>query len=370
MVDVVTVGAGGGSVAWLSREGGLKVGPALGRGRPGPDVLRPGRDRADGDRRQPGPGAGPAPPARRRGPARPGRRHRRPRGPGVQARARPGGRGRRGAGDLGLEPGQRPAPGHRPARPRRARLRPGHLRRVGVAGRLPAAGAARPARGRRPPRPRQPVRLRPADRRRQERRGADRGRPPRRARPCRGRRHLAALEARAAESLDAEGFARPSHRYLRSADLRYYGQAFEVRVPFPDGAVDPATTEATVAAFHDAHHRLYGYSFRDDPTQQVEWVNLRVTGIGPIHRPELRPLGPAAGPGPSATVARLPPGVLRPGAWICRHSDLSPRRPVPRRPGRRAGGGGGVRGHGPAPPGVPGPGRPLRQPGRHPERAP
>jgi N-methylhydantoinase A len=45
-----------------------------------------------------------------------------------------------------------------------------------------------------------------------------------------------------------------------------------------------------VAAFHDAHHRLYGYSFRDDPTQQVEWVNLRVTGIGPIRRPSLRPL--------------------------------------------------------------------------------
>jgi N-methylhydantoinase A len=100
---------------------------------------------------------------------------------------------------------------------------------------------------------------------------------------------LAALEARAAESLDAEGFARPTHRYLRSADLRYYGQAFEVRVPFPDGPVDPASTGTTVTAFHDAHHRLYGYSFRDDPTQQVEWVNLRVTGVGPIRRPTLRP---------------------------------------------------------------------------------
>ena len=41
-------------------------------------------------------------------------------------------------------------------------------------------------------------------------------------------------------------------------------------------------------AFHDAHRGLYGYDFRDDPTQQVEWVNLRVTGIGPITRPELR----------------------------------------------------------------------------------
>ena len=65
---------------------------------------------------------------------------------------------------------------------------------------------------------------------------------------------LADLQERAARSLDAEGFARPAHRYLRSADLRYYGQAFEVRVPVPDGPVDAAATEATVAAFHDAHH--------------------------------------------------------------------------------------------------------------------
>ena len=30
------------------------------------------------------------------------------------------------------------------------------------------------------------------------------------------------------------------------------------------------------------------HDFRDDPRQQVEWVNLRVTGVGPITRPELR----------------------------------------------------------------------------------
>ncbi|MFL6221517.1 MAG: hydantoinase/oxoprolinase family protein [Actinomycetes bacterium] len=119
---------------------------------------------------------------------------------------------------------------------------------------------------------------------------------------------LAALEARAARSLDAEGFARPAHRYLRSADLRYYGQAFEVRVPVPDGPVDLDLTEATVAAFHDAHQRLYGYSFRDDPTQQVEWVNLRVTGIGPIRRPTLRPLRGEGGEGPPGVPHPHPPG--------------------------------------------------------------
>jgi N-methylhydantoinase A len=103
------------------------------------------------------------------------------------------------------------------------------------------------------------------------------------------------LQARAAATLDAEGFDRPRHRYLRSADLRYDGQAFEVRVPVPDGPLDGAAAEAAVDAFHDAHQRLYGYSFRDRPEQQVEWVNLRVTGVGPIRRPRLREAEPGDG---------------------------------------------------------------------------
>ncbi len=101
-------------------------------------------------------------------------------------------------------------------------------------------------------------------------------------------RHFAALTARAAEALRAEGFADAEHRFVRTADLRYFGQAFEVRVGAAD---DPdADLDAVVTAFHDAHEQLYGYCFRDRPEQQVEWVNLRVTGVGPIRRPSLRPL--------------------------------------------------------------------------------
>jgi N-methylhydantoinase A len=115
----------------------------------------------------------------------------------------------------------------------------------------------------------------------------------------------AALEARAAAALDAEGFARPAQRHLRSADLRYWGQAFEVRVPAPDGPVDAALAGRCVAAFHDAHERLYGYCFRDRPEQQVEWVNLRVTGVGPIRRPRLRAAEPGDGdPGRARTGSR------------------------------------------------------------------
>ncbi len=113
-----------------------------------------------------------------------------------------------------------------------------------------------------------------------------------------------ALTDKAAAALDAEGFDRSAHRYVRTVDLRYFGQAFEVRVPTPDG---PVTAEfaATVAdAFHTEHRALYGYDFRGDPTQQVEWVNLRVSGIGPITRPELRDIATAEGAGDVVTRAR------------------------------------------------------------------
>ena len=111
------------------------------------------------------------------------------------------------------------------------------------------------------------------------------------------------LTAKAAAALDTEGFARIDHDYVRTADLRYFGQAYEVRVAAAPGRVDEAYAAAVADRFHDEHRSLYGYDFRDDPRQQVEWVNLRVTGVGPITRPELRPLPDrqASSP-PSATV--------------------------------------------------------------------
>ncbi|GAA3707429.1 hydantoinase/oxoprolinase family protein [Nonomuraea antimicrobica] len=107
------------------------------------------------------------------------------------------------------------------------------------------------------------------------------------------------LEHQAGEALDREGFADPV--YQRSADLRYYGQAYEVRVPAPAGDLDEYWQAEVVARFHDAHEKLYGYAYRDDPRHGVEWVNLRVSGIGPITRPTLRRLEQA---GEGATSVR------------------------------------------------------------------
>jgi N-methylhydantoinase A len=98
---------------------------------------------------------------------------------------------------------------------------------------------------------------------------------------------FADLEDQARTALDGEGFAPDQQRMQRTADLRYVGQAFEVRVPVADGALDAAAAEDVAQVFHAAHRQLYGYDFAADPRQAVEWVNLRVSGIGPIRRPDL-----------------------------------------------------------------------------------
>ncbi|GAA1532324.1 hydantoinase/oxoprolinase family protein [Nocardioides humi] len=95
------------------------------------------------------------------------------------------------------------------------------------------------------------------------------------------------LTARAAEALSKEGFAEADHVFVRTADVRYFGQAFEVRVGVPDGPVTADTLTAVADRFHAEHRVLYGYDFSGDASQQVEVVNLRVSGVGPIKRPEI-----------------------------------------------------------------------------------
>ena len=111
--------------------------------------------------------------------------------------------------------------------------------------------------------------------------------------------HLMRLEALARTALAAEGFADHEIRVGRSADLRYFGQAWEVPVELPPGEINERSAAVAAERFHDAHEQRYNYSYRraggGTGSQTIEWVNLRVTGIGPIARPKLRELPPGDG---------------------------------------------------------------------------
>lgn len=123
---------------------------------------------------------------------------------------------------------------------------------------------------------------------------------------------LDALAAEAERALADEGFGESERKYARSADLRYLGQAFEVRVAIGDGPVTQELMDEAAERFHQAHQELYGYDFRGDPHQHVEWVNLRVSGIGPIKRPTLNEI--AAGTGAESAVTGTRPAYF--DEWV------------------------------------------------------
>ena len=112
------------------------------------------------------------------------------------------------------------------------------------------------------------------------------------------------LAGRADAALAREGFAEGERVFVRTADLRYFGQAYEVRVDVPEGPVGEELTGQVARKFHDEHRALYGYDFRADPRQEVEWVNLRVTGVGPIRKPSLRKAAPGRGAEAARTGSR------------------------------------------------------------------
>jgi len=84
------------------------------------------------------------------------------------------------------------------------------------------------------------------------------------------------MEAAAAEDLDG-----PEHR--RRADLRYGGQSFEL-------TVDADAPEELETRFHAAHEGRYGYRMEDEP---VELVNLRLVATVAVEKPALDEPGPS-----------------------------------------------------------------------------
>ena len=87
-----------------------------------------------------------------------------------------------------------------------------------------------------------------------------------------------ALEATVVERLEAGGFAAGEVRLERGLDMRYRGQSYELQVPVEEWPLDEGAVEATRERFHGQHARRYGHAMPDEP---VEVVTLRVTGTVP-----------------------------------------------------------------------------------------
>jgi N-methylhydantoinase A len=99
---------------------------------------------------------------------------------------------------------------------------------------------------------------------------------------------LAEMEAAAHARLADDGFAPDAIRLERSLDLRYLGQAFELGVPLGDGARD---LDRIGHDFHERHHLTYGHAHSEG---EVELVNVRLGAFGVVDKPEPPPYRSAA----------------------------------------------------------------------------
>ena len=100
-----------------------------------------------------------------------------------------------------------------------------------------------------------------------------------------------ALSDTAREMLRNEGVPEERIRISRQMDMCYFGQTFRLRIPVRD-AFDEAAKAHAMDAFHAEHKAAYGF---DSPGEELQWVNLRVLGVGRIDRPRPRRLAATGG---------------------------------------------------------------------------
>jgi N-methylhydantoinase A/oxoprolinase/acetone carboxylase beta subunit len=94
---------------------------------------------------------------------------------------------------------------------------------------------------------------------------------------------FAKLEQEVRERLESAGFPAERATLERAADCRYAGQGYELRVTAPTGRIDEPWAQSVRDAFEARHEREYFGRFAELP---VQVVNVRVTGVG--HMPALR----------------------------------------------------------------------------------
>jgi N-methylhydantoinase A len=90
-----------------------------------------------------------------------------------------------------------------------------------------------------------------------------------------------ALRGRVSAALDDDGIPSAERQFETIAECRYHGQGFELRARMPDGPLHAGNRSVVVDGFHDQHQTDYGYSYRD---AEVELITIRVIGRAAIRR--------------------------------------------------------------------------------------
>ncbi|MGH7356421.1 MAG: hydantoinase/oxoprolinase family protein [Candidatus Rokuibacteriota bacterium] len=93
---------------------------------------------------------------------------------------------------------------------------------------------------------------------------------------------FAEMERAARHQLELEGFRVPQQRLLRALDLRYRSQAFELNVAVGESGTPMPALPAIESDFHRQHRASYGHANAD---ATIELVNVRLTAYGLVAKP-------------------------------------------------------------------------------------
>lgn len=99
-----------------------------------------------------------------------------------------------------------------------------------------------------------------------------------------------AFRLEAQRRLRVDGIGSEQMRFTPSLDVRYQGQSFELNVPVLDHTLREQDFGRIASDFHQIHRRRYGHA---DPGEPVEIVNLRLTAVGPLEKPAFHKQTPA-----------------------------------------------------------------------------
>ncbi|MFC7393786.1 hydantoinase/oxoprolinase family protein [Scopulibacillus cellulosilyticus] len=95
------------------------------------------------------------------------------------------------------------------------------------------------------------------------------------------------LEKQALSQFNGEGIAKERVIFSRFADMRYLGQEHTVKVPVPNDKWTQETLNEVIRRFHELHEKSYTFKLEGSPT---EIVNLHLTALGKIEKPTLQQL--------------------------------------------------------------------------------
>ncbi len=106
------------------------------------------------------------------------------------------------------------------------------------------------------------------------------------------------VDAQADAWFEAEDIAPDARRRQRIVDMRYEGQNYELPIPLPDGPVTAAVLDALAQGFAAEHQRLYGFVAEGE---RVNCVTFRVGALGLVGKARM----PARSPGPADAAAAI-----------------------------------------------------------------